>query len=110
MTSITKLTGREVVASCLLPGISVPGSGVSGGAEARLVERGLLAGNAGNERQTKAPAAVAAAPASAYALAAKGADLRQMWTDGGFASGATSAAEHHTIRGLRGHDPWRDPA
>ncbi|MGP3999841.1 hypothetical protein [Streptomyces sp. 8N706] len=122
MTSITKLSGREVVASCL-SGVSVlrsvslrPGSlqslrmsftGLSGAAEARRVERGIVAVN---ERPTQAPAAVAAAQASAYAFAAKGADLQQNWTDGGFAGGTTSAAEHHTMRAFRGLEPWRDPA
>lgn len=107
MISITKLAGHEVVVSCL-PGVStLRGTGLSGAAEARLVERGIVAIN---ERPTKAPAAVAAAQASAYAFAAKGAELQQMWTDGGFAGVTTSAAEHHTMRAFRGLEPWRDPA
>ncbi|WP_078843551.1 hypothetical protein [Streptomyces albus] len=107
MISITKLAGRDVPVS-RLSGVSVLcGSAMSGALEARLAERGLLASA---QRPTKAPAAVVAAEAAAYALAAKGADLRQMWTNGGFANGSASAAEHHTIRGLRGHEPWRDPA
>ncbi|MEU8349946.1 MULTISPECIES: hypothetical protein [unclassified Streptomyces] len=106
MTNITKVTGREVVVSCL-SGVSVlRGTGVSGAAEARLAERGLLAG----AERPKAPAAVVAAEASAYAVAAKGADLQQTWTGGNFAGGAMSAAEHLTIRAFRGLEPWRDPA
>jgi hypothetical protein len=107
MISITKLAGREVAASCL-PGVSVLcATGLSGAVEARLVERGTVAVN---ERPTQAPAAVAAAQASAYALAAKGADLQREWTDGGFAAGTTSAAEHHTMRAFRGLEPWKDPS
>ena len=107
MTSITKLRGRQVVVSCL-PGASVlRGTGMAGSVEARLIERGVIAVN---QRPTKAPAAVAAAEASAYAVAAKGADLQQTWTGGGFALGTASAAEHHTMRAFRGLEPWRDPA
>ncbi|MER5973828.1 hypothetical protein ABT112_29645 [Streptomyces sp. NPDC002055] len=122
MISITKLAGREVVASCLssvsalrsvspLAGIpqgfqELSISGLSGGAEARLDERHIAVRN---ERPTQAPAAVEA-QASAYAFAVKGADLQQKWADGGFAGGTTSAAEHHTMRAFRGLEPWRDPA
>ncbi|MET8679177.1 hypothetical protein ABZW18_16790 [Streptomyces sp. NPDC004647] len=112
MISINKLAGREVIASCL-PGVTVPlGTGLSGAVEARPVERerGSVAISG---RPTQAPAAVAmaAAQASAYALAANGADLQQKWTDGGFAGFTTSAAEqHHTMRAFRGLEPWRDPA
>jgi hypothetical protein len=107
MTNFTKLRGRQVVVSCL-PGVSVlSGTGIAGSVEARLIERGVIAVN---ERPTKAPAAVAAAQVSAYAGAAKGADLQQTWTGGGLAFGTASAAEHHTMRAFRGLEPWRDPA
>ncbi|MGP3982670.1 hypothetical protein [Streptomyces sp. KR80] len=107
MISINKLADREVIASCL-SGVSVLRStGLSGAGEARLVERGTVVVN---ERPTQAPAAVAAAAASAYALAANGADLQQKWAVGGFATGTTSAAEHQTMRAFRGLEPWRDPA
>ncbi|MGP3927899.1 hypothetical protein [Streptomyces sp. 8N616] len=106
MISITKLAGHQ--AAFCLSGVSVlRGTGLSGAAEARLVERGIVAVD---ERPTKAPAAaVAAAQVSAYVLAANGADLQQKWTDG-FATGATSAAEHKTMRAFRGLQPWRDPS
>jgi hypothetical protein len=122
MITITKLAGHKAVVSCL-PGViglhsaslrpstvqgfrKLSSTGLSGAAEAHLLEHGVVAVN---ERPTKAPAAVPAAQVSAYALAAKGADLRQKWTDG-FASGAPSATEHPTMRAFRGPKPWRDPA
>ncbi|MEU8568480.1 hypothetical protein AB0C51_08980 [Streptomyces pathocidini] len=106
MISITKPAGREVIASCLPGASALRGIGLSGAAEARLVDRGIFAAN---ERSTKAPADVAAAQAPAYVLAANGADLQQNWA-AGFANGTTSAAEHHTMRAFRGLQPWRDPA
>ncbi|MFG2192979.1 hypothetical protein [Streptomyces sp. NPDC048639] len=105
MISITKLAGHK--AAFCLSGVSVlRGTGLSGAAEARLVERGIVAVDV---RPIQAPAAVAAAQVSAYAPAANGADLQQTWT-GGFAAGADSAAEHLTMRAFRGLEPWRDPA
>jgi hypothetical protein len=106
MISINKPAGREVIVSRLRGVFVLRGTGLSGAVEARRVERGMTAVN---ERPTQAPAAVAA-QASACAHAAKGAGLRQKWTDGGSASGTSSAAEYHTMRAFRGLEPWRDPA
>ncbi|WP_240965467.1 hypothetical protein [Streptomyces zingiberis] len=106
---MTNAPGRDALVFCGA-GVSVlPGTGMSGVLEARLVDR---ARSARVERPAQAPVAAAAAQVPAYALlAAKGAASRQKWTDGSSAFGATSAAElHHTIRASRGHEPWRDPA
>lgn len=88
-----KLTDHSVVASCL-PAFRLNGtlvSGVLAGGDVRL---------GGNERPTKAPAAVAA-QAQAYVSAFAA------------ASGAgegSQKTQQHTMWAFRGHDPWRDPA
>ncbi len=112
-TTITKMTGRPAIASCLsgvrslLPASGMPSALLGDGAFGRI-----------SERPTQAPAAEAA-QATRYALAANGAGLRQQWVDGGFTAkeadvtgnATTVATQHHsTKRAFRGLEPWRDPA
>ncbi|MGA4839735.1 hypothetical protein [Streptomyces sp. G45] len=96
-----KLADRSIVASCLL-GLSNPGTGLSVGSAAVRPGASLsLAGlpiREGNERPTKAPAAVVTAQAQAYAFAAAGAGFRKQTT------------QHHTMWAFRGLEPWSDPA
>lgn len=100
-----KMTDRSVVASCL-PAFSNQGTGLSGGMPAvrptSAVSLLPLAGlpiSEGNERATKAPAAVVTAQAQAYAFAAAtGAGSRTQQT-----------TQHHTMWAFRGLEPWSDP-
>jgi hypothetical protein len=85
-----KLTDHSVVSTCL-PASGLHGTDVSGvraGGDVRL---------GGNERPTKAPAAVAAQAYASVFVAANGA-------------GEGSQKTQHTMWAFRGHDPWRDPA
>ncbi|MGK5626913.1 hypothetical protein [Streptomyces sp. URMC 123] len=108
MITNTKLAGRTVVASCLPGALAFRGTGVSGGADVRHVERGTVAII---DRPVQAPVA-AMGQAHAYAPPAPGADLQLKWTNGAFlATGLSSAAEQYfTMRAFRGLEPWRDPA
>ncbi|MYV45061.1 hypothetical protein GT031_05400 [Streptomyces sp. SID2888] len=94
-----KMTGRSVVASCML-GVSNPGSGVSGiraiRPESSLAPAGLPVRER-DERPTKALEAVVA-QAEAYAFAAAGAGVRKQTT------------QHHLMWAFRGPEPWSDPA
>ncbi|MGW8378662.1 hypothetical protein [Streptomyces sp. ODS28] len=89
----TKMTDHSVVASCLL-GSRLRGTGLPG----------VVLG--GNERPTKALAAVAMAPAQeqAYAadcaLAGAGVDSQKTQT----------LTQQHHMWAFRGPDPWRYPA
>jgi hypothetical protein len=112
ISTITKMTGRPAVASCLSGAFSRSRVAVA----STLIDARVL--GRVDERPFQAPAA-AAAQASRYALAANGAGLRQQWVDGGFTANGTSEAtkrhlgttQHHSkVRAFRGLEPWRDPA
>ncbi|WP_219092034.1 hypothetical protein [Streptomyces sp. JJ38] len=82
-------TARSVVATCSLGG--------------SLLATGLSGVRVGDERPTKASAAVAGARATAHAFTAAvaGAGERRQ---------KTLYIKHHTMWAFRGPEPWRDPA
>lgn len=106
--STAKLTDRSVVSACspvvpLSGRLATDGSpfiatGLSG-ARAGRTNPVALPVMGGNERPSKALAAeVAAAEATAYAVAAAGAEAKKQ------------TKQHHTMWAFRGPDPWSDPA
>ncbi|MFV2121122.1 hypothetical protein ACE14D_22860 [Streptomyces sp. Act-28] len=99
------MADRSVVSACALDlsGSAFPGSGLSGFRAVRpssfLSALPVTEGFEGDERPTKAPeAGVAAAQASAYVVAATGADHMKQ------------TQQHHTKWAFRGLEPWSDPA
>lgn len=99
-----KMTDLSVVATCTL-GSSLRGTGLSGfgrlsGTEvARPESLAVLTLSERTARPTEAPAAVVAAGANAFAIAAaNGAESRQQYQT------------QHEMWAYRGLEPWRDPA
>lgn len=95
-TITTKLTGHEVIASCL-PGFRSTAalSGAFAMSEAAMPRERV------DERPTQAPAVLAAAAAHAAAYAANGAG-HQLF--------GQQKTQLHSMWALRGLDPWSDPA
>ena len=117
MISITKLSGRSVLAPCFA-GVSMdsgttlssaslcPGS-VQGLRKPDSGLRGLI-----SERPSQAPAA-AAAQAYAYAYApaaANSAEAGPEWASFTTRHATAVTQQHHMMRAFRGLEPWRDPA
>ena len=118
MISITKLSGRSVLAPCFAGVLVDRGTALSSASLVPGSAQGLrkpISGLRGlvSERPTKAPAA-AAAQAHAYAFAfaaANGAEAGPEWVDAFATPHATAVTQqHHMMRAFRGLEPWRDPA
>ncbi|MQY16270.1 hypothetical protein SRB5_64680 [Streptomyces sp. RB5] len=113
-STITKLVGRPVTASCpiAVSERGLRGTGLSG-SRSGLALGSSLGSVAVVKRPTQAPVAAPAEAKQAYAGVIAGAGLQeQTWAFGGhIAAGATDANEQHqTMRGYRGPEPWQDPS
>ncbi|MET7674712.1 hypothetical protein [Streptomyces seoulensis] len=98
ITSPVKMTDRPAVSLCIL-GAPSQGTGLSGIRADRPASSLLsvdLPVREGNERPTKALAAVEAQAQGAYAFKAAGAGFR--------------TTQHHQMWAFRGPEPWSDPA